>query len=586
MRPGQEDPGAVARARRDDRLAVRRRLEHRAAEPDALVRERDDVERAVDLAGLGGERQEREVRRRGRFARTSSLIADSSSVSRFVASSARPRSVRKYSGGRTPPPMITKCAGAPSRTRMSAASTSSGQPFWRRTKPAKPIATRSGGSPSALLPAPLRETGGSTRVVHDRQRQPDREALRDVAVDRDRRVAPALHHRARSRASGGRGPRRRAPSAGARRPSRRCGARPSRPRAAASRSGGRPGSGACRISRSSWRRCGGSAATSRPSTSQRRPSYGRVPRVREDRDLARVHGRAGVGEEVGGGPFRAEDVRLEARRRGGGSAARATTARRRAAAGGGRRAPGSARAAARSGGRSPRSAARSSPGRSSPPRARARVRPKRSRRVRLGEQLRDRVGERLDAEVVDEDAGLAGDDDAAAGARARRDDRHAGRRGLDHRPAELGPLRRRDDDVARLVEVRGVLRERDEAEELRQPELVDELLRLGLVVARQVGELQRAADERAEELLAADGAADDQVARVEPAVAQPRGGLDELAEALRRVDEAEVRDDRAVGGQAERRLRARRVARAEARRGRRSSGRPSSRRRRRSRRRG
>ena len=31
-------------------------------EPDALVRERDDVERAVDLAGLRGERQEREVR--------------------------------------------------------------------------------------------------------------------------------------------------------------------------------------------------------------------------------------------------------------------------------------------------------------------------------------------------------------------------------------------------------------------------------------------------------------------------------------------------------------------------------------------
>ena len=205
--------------------------------------------------------------------------------------------------------------------------------------------------------------------------------------------------------------------------------------------------------------------------------------------------------------------------------------------------------------------------------------------VGLGEQLGDGVRERLDAEVVDEHAGLAGDDDAAAGARTGRDDRDAGGRGLDHRAAELRPLRRRDDHVARLVEVRGVLRERDEAEELGQPELVDELLRLGLVVPRQVGELQRPADERAEELLAAHRAADDQVARVEPAVAQARRRLDELAEALRRVDEAEVRDDRAVGGQAERRLRSGGIAGLEARRGRRSSGRPSSRRRRRSRRR-
>ena len=97
-----------------------------------------------------------------------------------------------------------------------------------------------------------------------------------------------------------------------------------------------------------------------------------------------------------------------------------------------------------------------------------------------------------------------------------------------------------------------------------KPELVDELLRLGLVVARQVGELERAADERAEELLAADGAADDQIARVETTVAQPRGGLDELAEPLRRVDEAEVRDDRAVRGQTERGFGRRGVARVEA----------------------
>src|SRR5581483_3027785 len=51
-------PGLGARC--DHRLAVRRRLEHRPAEPDALVRERDDAERVVDLACLSRERQERE----------------------------------------------------------------------------------------------------------------------------------------------------------------------------------------------------------------------------------------------------------------------------------------------------------------------------------------------------------------------------------------------------------------------------------------------------------------------------------------------------------------------------------------------
>ena len=141
--------------------------------------------------------------------------------------------------------------------------------------------------------------------------------------------------------------------------------------------------------------------------------------------------------------------------------------------------------------------------------------------LRIAEQLRDRVRERVDAEVVDEDACLAGDDDAAAGPRAGRDDRDAARRGLDHRPPELGPPRRRHDDVARLVQVRGVLRERDEADVVRKPELLHQALRLRLVVPRQVCELQPAADDGLEELLAADGAADDEVARVEAAVAQP-----------------------------------------------------------------
>ena len=234
------------------------------------------------------------------------------------------------------------------------------------------------------------------------------------------------------------------------------------------------------------------------------------------------------------------------------------------------------------GGRSPRSGARCGRGRSSPRRGRARARPRRARRVGIARAAPRPRRRGLDAEVVDEDARLAGDDDAAARPRARRDDRHAARRGLDHRPPELRAPRRRHDDVARLVEVRRVLRERDEADVVRQPELVDESLRLRLVVPRQVGELERAADDRAEELLAAHGAADDQVARVEPSVAQARGRLDELVEALRRVDEAEVGDDRAVRRAARAPPSRRGVARAGSARGRRSSGRPSSRRRRRS----
>ena len=309
---------------------------------------------------------------------------------------------------------------------------------------------------------------------------------------------------------------------------------------------------------------------------------GRVPRVREDRDLALVHGRAGVGEEVGGRALPGRRRAARSGRRGCGSAARATTAHRRAAGDGGRRAPGCARAAARSGGRCPRSGARSSPGRSSAPRARAPC--ARSARAASGSASSSATasasvstpklststpvspGTTTPPPVREPDA-TTGTPDAAAS--------------ITGRPSS-GPC-----DGATTTSlawyrfavscVNGTKRKSS-----RQPELVDELLRLGLVVPRQVGELQRPADERAEELLAAHRAADDQVARVEPAVAQPRRGLDELAEALRRVDEAEVGDDRAVRRQAERGLRLRAGRRAGSGRGRRSSGRPSSRRRRRS----
>jgi hypothetical protein len=97
-------------------------------------------------------------------------------------------------------------------------------------------------------------------------------------------------------------------------------------------------------------------------------------------------------------------------------------------------------------------------------------------------------------------------------------------------------------------------------EHAAQAQLVDEPLGLGLVVARQVRELQAPADHRPEELLAAHCTADDQVPGIVAVLVQPGRCLDELAEALRRVDEAEVRDDRPVGRKPERALRGRGIA--------------------------
>ncbi len=179
------------------------------------------------------------------------------------------------------------------------------------------------------------------------------------------------------------------------------------------------------------------------------------------------------------------------------------------------------------------------------------VRPSARRRSGSRQELLDGVCDRLDAVVGDEQPGLVRDDDAAAGARAGRDDGDTARSRLDHRPAELRSLRRRDDDVGRLVEAGCVLREWDEADDLVEPQVVHELLRLRLVVARQVGELCAPADDGSEELLAANCASDDEVARFDSAVAQPRSDLDELAEPLRRVDESEERDDRQICREAE-----------------------------------
>jgi hypothetical protein len=135
--------------------------------------------------------------------------------------------------------------------------------------------------------------------------------------------------------------------------------------------------------------------------------------VGEDRDLSGVDGGARVGEQLRGRPLRAEDVRLEARvevtdqlrqRRGGAAELRAVMDVEE---------------------RDPL------PARDDPPVDRldpagvlrrvevllgvcARSPAEPLAPLGVGEQLRDGAGERVDAEIVDEDPGLARDDDAAS----------------------------------------------------------------------------------------------------------------------------------------------------------------------------
>jgi len=290
---------------------------------------------------------------------------------------------------------------------------------------------------------------------------------------------------------------------------------------------------------------------------------GAVPRVGEDRDVAGVDGRARRCEQLRRRALRAEDVRLEAlvqvrdqlRERG------RSAAELRPVVDVEDRNPVALREDAPVNRLDP---ARVLRGVEVPLRVLARGAAEAHPRLVVAQEARDRVGERLRAEVLDEEAGLAGNDYAAAGARARGDDRHAARRSLDHRASELRALGRRDDHVGGLVQIGRVLREGDEADVVGEPELGDEVVRLRFVVPGQVGELQRAPHDGLEELLAADGAADDQVARVESLVAQTSRGFDELPEALRRVDEAEVRHDRTSLRQSERALRGLVVAGVEA----------------------
>ena len=170
------------------------------------------------------------------------------------------------------------------------------------------------------------------------------------------------------------------------------------------------------------------------------------------------------------------------------------------------------------------------------------------------EQLRRGGGEHVGADVLDDDRRATGLDDAASCRRPGGDDGHSARCSLEHGPADLGPLRRRDHDGARSVEVGDIGCERHEAEAVFEPVLPHEPARFGFVVVCEPEQLERPAEGAAEERCGAHAAADDEERRVETAlVCERRGREDELAKALVRVDEAEIRDDRARRRQAERR---------------------------------
>ena len=399
---------------------------------------------------------------------TSSLIADSSSVSRFAASRARPRSVRKYSGGRTPPPMITKCAGRAlvrrgSRPPRRARASPSAGARSRRSRPRPgPRAGR-----ALRLPFVAVRRGGrrADAVVHDRERKADREALGHVAVDRDRGVAPALHQRGDHAA---------APVAAL---AGECRAQvPDDLRAVPVRD---PGGGEERrvvqvhdgeaVRAHEPLAAGAGAAAARRPRARRRasadPRTGCPRRARRSRRRRCARSRPPRRRARPRGP---RDRRRAARSggRGAGSAAPGSRARRRAAGGGGRTGSGCGRGPARCGGRCASirrafragskfcsacsraarpSARRRSGWRSSSSTASASVStPKSSTSTPVS------PGTTTPPPVREPEA-TTGTPLAAAS--------------ITGRPSS-GPCDGRDDDVARLVQVGRVLRERDEADDL------------------------------------------------------------------------------------------------------------------------
>ena len=289
--------------------------------------------------------------------------------------------------------------------------------------PAKPIATRSSGRPSAALPSRRRRRGrrapscgrsSSGRSIGKRAATSRSIA---IAASPQRSISAAMTRLRRSRPS---------PASAERRcqttfaPCRRATQAAGEERRVVqvdereavlahqpARAGG--GAAAARRPRGRGRASAGprTASPRRARRSRRRPCGRSRPRRRR--------------APPPGPPGRRRAARSAGR--GCGSAARATTARRRAAAGGGRRGSGSASRAGAIRRRSPRSGARCATGSKFSSACVRAARAERRAALRVAQQLGDGVGERVDAEVVDEHAGLARDDDAAAGARARRDDR-------------------------------------------------------------------------------------------------------------------------------------------------------------------
>jgi hypothetical protein len=96
--------------------------------------------------------------------------------------------------------MITKCAGTPSATSCEAEAGRRGDPRGPALRPAHE-AGEADGNPvgreaERLLPrSPVAWSAGRWHhaVVHDRQRQPQREAGGHIAVDSDGSVSPPLH---------------------------------------------------------------------------------------------------------------------------------------------------------------------------------------------------------------------------------------------------------------------------------------------------------------------------------------------------------------------------------------------------------
>jgi hypothetical protein len=133
----------------------------------------------------------------------------------------------------------------------------------------------------------------------------------------------------------------------------------------------------------------------------------------------------------------------------------------------------------------------------------------------VAHQRLDRVRESGGFGPAHENACLVWDEEAAAADRAGRQDRYGGRGGLDHRSPELGSSRRGNDEIACLIDLGCVARERDKADDVLNLEQRDELFGLALVVAREIDGPEQAARDRREERVAPHRPSNDEIRRLD-----------------------------------------------------------------------